>query len=820
MDTKGTLALAGRRVIELTDPAGAYCGKLFADMGAEVIKVERPGGDAARFEPPFWNGVPGPDRSLPFLYHNTNKCAIQLDLESDRGRDDFRRLAEEADLVIETLPPGRLAELGLGYGQLAESNPALVLASITGFGQDGPHRSYRSADIVANALGGAMYVTGEEEDPPVKLAGSQAHLVGSMFAAVGSMFALHRAARTGRGQHVDVSLAEAVAAASHIAGVGKWLEDGIIPRRVGTGLVASCPSGAFPCRDGQVYLMVNRPLHWKALAEWIHEVTGNREVLDPMFDGPSSSRLPYRELLDLFIGELTSQLDVDEAIREGQRRHIAFTPINTGSGVIADPHLAERGFFVEVDHGEQGRLRHPGVPYHPTRTPPRNPTRPPRVGEHDARVLGGEGWARPRREDGTPKDRGEGVDPSQALSGLRIVEFTAGLAGPWIGRLMAYCGAEVIKVESEKYPDVTRLYVPPDAPEMGNQPRLSPWFTDWNGGKKFVSLDLEKPESVELCKRLAGISDVVVENYSTGVLAKLGLGYEALSQENPELVMVGSTGYGATGPNRSFVTWGPNIEAHAGLAYLSGFPERNCTMTQFAYPDPLSALHGLFAVMCALEHRDRTSEGQYIEIAQLEVTVAAIGERVMEFLANGEEPRKLGNRSMAAAPQGCYRCSGEDRWIAISVASDEDFRTLCEVAEHPEWAMDARFEDHEARVEHADELDSLIEAWTGQRNEFELMERLQAAGVAAGVAQNTEDQVERDPQFAARKYFERIPHGVKGTVTANGIPLRLSETPGRTTHAGNARGEHNAYVFRELLGLEASEYAGLVDQGVIEEFDD
>ena len=323
------MPLAGRRVLELADEKGVYCGKLLADMGADVIKIEQPGGDATRQIPPFVRDQPDPDGSLFFLYANTSKRGVTLDVARPEGKDLFQRLARTADLVIETFPPGHLDGLGLGYASLKQANPGLVLTSITGFGQTGPHREFRTSDLVASALGGSMYVTGDEEDPPVRLAGSQAYLAASVAAAASSMIALHHSRASGIGQHVDISVEEVTASVSHICGVGKWLDDGIIPRRSGTGLFASVPSGTYACRDGTVYLMVNRPLHWQALAQWIHEATGNREVLDPMFEGPTSNRQPYRELLDVFIGDLTCQFTVDAFYHEAQRRHLAVTPLNS-----------------------------------------------------------------------------------------------------------------------------------------------------------------------------------------------------------------------------------------------------------------------------------------------------------------------------------------------------------------------------------------------------------------------------------------------------------------------------------------------------------
>ncbi len=383
-------ALEGRRVLELADEKGVYCGKLLADMGADVIKVERPGGDATRYFPPFWRDEPHPERGLFFLYMNTSKRGVTLDIEKAEGRELFGRLAATADIVIETFKPGYLDGLGLGYETLQKANAGLVFTSITGFGQTGPHRDFESSDMVANAMGGSMCVVGEEEDPPVRLAGSQAHVMASTCAAASSMIALYHASLGGRGQHVDISVQEVTLSVSHISGVGKWLDDDMIPKRRGTGLFASVPSGTYFCKDGLVYLMVNRPLHWKALAEWVNEETDNEEILDSMFEGPSSNRIPYRELLDLYISELTSRHTVAEIYHEAQRRHIACTPVNTAATVAADEHLAERGYFVEVDHGPAGRLAYPGGPFVHSETPWSIRRPAPRVGEHNEEIYTGD----------------------------------------------------------------------------------------------------------------------------------------------------------------------------------------------------------------------------------------------------------------------------------------------------------------------------------------------------------------------------------------------------------------------------------------------
>lgn len=801
-------ALNGLRVLELCGPEGAYCGRLLADLGAEVMRLEPRGGDALRGLPPYPPGT----RSDGYIerYVNAGKTSVTLDPETHAGRELLLELVRSADLLIETLPPGRLAALGLSWERLHEVNPALVLTSISPFGQSGPHRDYPAADIVAMAMGGAMVVTGDPRDPPVVLAGEQSFVVGSTLAAVSSLVALRHVADGGAGQHIDISLQEAMLAASSICGIGKWLDDGLVPKRFGTATFSSVPSGTYACADGEIFLMVNRPLHWKTLARWVHETTGNEEILDPMFEGPSLVRQPYRELIDIFIGEHAARFTVEQLYREAQERHLAMTPLYSLRGVARDRHLAARDFFVDVPQTDGSTLRFPGPPYRFSRTPARIAHGSPLPGSGDAMLAQWRAGA-PR-----PAPRTHSSPPDGPLAGLRVVEFTAGMAGPWIGRFLAWCGADVIKVESKAFPDVTRLYIPPREPERGIQPQMSPWFTDWNGGKRFVSLDLLNPQGAEMARRLVAAGDVVIDNNSTGVLAKLGLGFDVLERLKPELVLFSSTGYGESGPDQHYVTWGPNIETLSGIGTASGFGHRACTMTQFAYPDPLSALYGLVAILAALRHRDASGQGQRIDLAQLEATIASIGPLMLEALAEDRDPGRQGNAARTHAPQGCYPCLGDDRWCVIAIRDQAAWERFCIITGNQQWRHDPRFADVEARIANAAELDTLISGWTALHDRCDVMHQLARAGIAAGVVQDVEDQLERDPHLEARGYFERIFHHAKGMVLAPGIPLGLTGTPGRTRDAGHARGHDNEDVFRDLLGLSAEEYDAAVVAGAIE----
>ncbi len=402
-----------------------------------------------------------------------------------------------------------------------------------------------------------------------------------------------------------------------------------------------------------------------------------------------------------------------------------------------------------------------------------------------------------------------------ALAGLRVLEFTSAMAGPWVGRIMASCGAEVIRVESRDFPDVVRGYSRPDDPEHRPRPTESPWFTDWNAGKLFVALDLRRPRGVELALKLAARADVVVENHAAGVMDRLGLGWQQLSVANPRLVMLSTSGYGATGPAAGYVSWGPNIMALSGMAAASGFEGRECTMDQYAFPDPMTALHGLFAVMSALEHRRQTGRGQYVDLSQFECTAGLAGELLVDALA-GLSAGATPEQGAPACPEGVYRCSGEDRWLALSVQDDGQWAGLCRVLGRSAWLADAGLVHADGRLERTNEINEGIRDWTAERSPLEASEQLQAAGVAAAPVQNVDDQYKRDPQLRGRGFFELVEHLTLGTVTACALPLGLGATPAASGVAGAAVGEDNRYVLGELLGLSTADIAELERDGAVQ----
>ena len=349
------------RVLDLAGPAGVFCGKLLADYGADVVLVEPPGGNSGRARGPFADDDPDPEKSIYFLYYNTNKRSITLDLETETGQSLFRQLVAKADVVVESFPVGYMAGLGLDYDSLKETNPGLVMASITPFGQSGPWKDFKSSDLIAMASSGFMQVTGDPEGPPVRQGNEQSHFAGAQYGAVAILAALfYRDMLFGTGQYIDVSQQEAlITYYTDAHPVVAWQQLGENVTRVGTNSTLAVPLGAYPCRDGWIAAGVVTPREWDGLAQWMYEVTGNEEILRDDFRGGNQARAPYIEELTAFFINFTTRFTIEELFHEGQKRNLVFIPVNNVTNLLEDSQLEASHFWTEVDHPETGPFKYP-----------------------------------------------------------------------------------------------------------------------------------------------------------------------------------------------------------------------------------------------------------------------------------------------------------------------------------------------------------------------------------------------------------------------------------------------------------------------------
>lgn len=408
------------------------------------------------------------------------------------------------------------------------------------------------------------------------------------------------------------------------------------------------------------------------------------------------------------------------------------------------------------------------------------------------------------------------MERSKALEGIRILDFGWAMAGPQATRILADFGAEVIKVESRARLDLARIQF---GPFVGEQRTVEScgYFNDFNRNKLSITLNLNQPKARDILARLIAISDAVLENFSAGVLERWGFSYERMRQIKPDIIYISMAGFGHSGPYREYQSYGPTVQAVSGLTYLSGFPGQPPAGWGFSYMDHTGGYFGCMALLLALFHRMRTGEGQYIDLAQVEAAIALTGTAILDYVVNGRPSHRIGNRSEhpAMAPHGIYRCAGEDRWIAIACCTEGQWQALCRALGHPEWLEDPRFATCLARYQHQDELDPLIEAWTRCRTPQEAMRCLQEAGVPAGAVQHPSEVVDCDPQTRERGLFPERDHPVIGRSHFNGVPPRLSRTPGTVFRHAPLLGEHNDYVYGELLGLSEKERQALREEGML-----
>ena len=398
------------------------------------------------------------------------------------------------------------------------------------------------------------------------------------------------------------------------------------------------------------------------------------------------------------------------------------------------------------------------------------------------------------------------------LEGVRVADFTWVWAGPFCTLQLAHLGAEVIRIESESRLCITRRIPPGADGEAG--PNRCGYFNQYNQGKNSICLNLKKPEGLEIAKKLVATSDIVSENFAAGVMNKMGLGYERLKALKSDIIMIALSGYGATGPESPYVSYGPAQVPMSGLASMTGFPDSPPMSVGFSYGDPNGGLHGAFAVLAALMHRARTGEGQYIDLSQWETSVAILGEGTMAQQMNGSPPQRIGNRDLYMAPHGLFRCLGDDRWVSIVVTDDNEWHKLCVAMGKPELANDARFSTLADRKQHEDTLEAAVTAWTETLTDEAVTTMLQVAGVAAFPALTNKELAE-DQHMRGRGFFAELPHPEVGVRQHAGVPWVFSDTPCTVRRPAPCLGQDTEDVLQRVLGYSADEVAVLKDNEVL-----
>ncbi|HKA45230.1 MAG TPA: CoA transferase [Burkholderiales bacterium] len=854
--TPGPGPLAGIRVIELADEQAEYCGLTLAGLGAEVIKVEPPGGNPTRRIGPFYEDKADPERSLFFWYYNRGKKSIALDLEQQKDRDRFRALVASADILLESTPKGILDRLGMSKEALAKEFPALIHARVTPFGDDGPWAGYKACDLVHLALGGVMMNCGYDPDPsgkydlpPIAPQMWHAYHVAGEQLAFTLLAALLYRFRTGKGQLVSCAVHESVSKSTEVDLMTWVMRRALVLRQT--------------CRHARESVTPNPSIVHTKDGRWVMANLGNRaddgerllKLLGRygMAEGFSVETMAAPKGARFVPGTGPTKAGRDEGMeavqrfvrsftyenipwREAQELGMLWAPLRKPHENVTDPHWVKRGSVTEIEHPELGKsFRYPTSKWISTANSWMVGRRAPRLNE-DAEAI------EPKTKGETPvisaKARVDAQEPPSKrgkpfpLRGIRIVDFTWFLASAGGTRFLSAFGAESIKIELKTHPD-TRLAAM--APVGGREARdkataplpgvtdvnMGGQFNNKNPGKRGISLNVRHPKGLEIAKRLVAMSDIVAEGFSPGVLDSWGLGYSELRKIKKDIIYVQQSGMGAQGTYGRFRTVGPIANAFAGLSEMSGLPEPAMPAGWgYSYLDWMGAFSFSLAMLCALYHRERTGEGQWIDASQTEVGLFINGPALLDWSANGRVWTRIGNRSpwKPAAPHNVYPCAGDDRWITIACFTEAEWNALVKLAGHPEWGRDPRFTNLAARLAHQEALDALIAEWTRSRDPYQAMHALQSVGVPAGVCQTAGDRCDSDPQLKHLEWLTEVTGTKIGRWPVAEVPIKMSESPayigGRIDRGAPCYGEDNNYVYGELLGMSSKEIEALAADGV------
>ena len=810
MEPRGPLD--GIAVVEVAGGvATAWCGRLLGQLGATVVVAEPPGGSALRTRPPLL-----PTGASPWhLWLNGDKGSVVVD-----GERPLADLAAGADVVLYPATgaeeDGEVAALA---EQLRRATPHQVFAALSPFGLTGPWRSLASSELVEWAAGGHLYLTGEADREPVQGGGPwPAYFTGST-AVVGVLAALMDAGRTGEGQLVDVGTMETMAAA-HQWTITAYTHHGYVKRRDGNRLAESYhPLAVYRCQDGWVQVAAASNDHWEAVcivADCV-ELLADDDLMVPAGRYDEADRID--EALNPWFADRTTA----EAVAALQDVRVPASVVNDVPGVLADEQLAARASWSAVPAaGPNARVPGPAIVIGQRSAAP--PTAAPDLG--DDRGL---------RDAGGAVARAAGDDterPSIDLSGVRVLEFSIAWAGPLAGRYLADLGADVIKVE---HPTSRGLAVvpggvapnwgwgdlPPATVRNGTWPATDPgerWFNTMGmfnkmqRNKRSLCLDVKGPGGSEVLHHLVEQSDVVLNNYSPRGVVSLGIDHETLSAINPEIITVSMSGYGATGPMASHFSFGPILETHAGLASTTGYPDGGPLRVGVAFPDPAGGLLGTVATLAALWQRATTGVGAAVDLSQLETLLPVIGDHLLTTSVTGTPPERLGNRSIVDAPQGVYRCGGDDEWLALTVRSDAEWEQLVRLIGAPSLE-DQAYGTVEGRRSAHDRIDREITAWTSKRGKFEAMAALQSRGIPAMAVLTNADLVD-GPQLQARDFIATIDSGEAGPQRLPGTPLHFSRRSVPLGPAPNL-GQHNEEIVGDLLGYSDEALAQLTADGTL-----
>ncbi|MEX0665130.1 MAG: CoA transferase [Acidimicrobiia bacterium] len=781
--------IAGTCVVDLSNSlAGAYCTKLLADAGADVIIVEPPGGVALRA-----------NKSL-FAFLHTSKRSIVIDPDREADRQEVMRLLEAADLVVAR---GLERWLVDSAEALRARNPSLGLVTISWFGSDGPWADRPATEFTLQGWCGSIASRGRKHEPPVAAGGRIGEWAAGVSAAVAALALLREARTTGSGGAADVSVLEAMTIAFNQFQAVAAQMDGLGREPVPIARVVDVPS-IEPTKDGWVGFATNGSAQFRSFAELV----GHPEWADHPELGRVDRRPDHDRELRSAIADWTTRRSTAQILELASERRIPVAPVGNGETLGTIDYFVERGVFVRAPDGNGLQ---PRVPYRFADAPSRPLEPAPILGAHASDVrhaLNGAPRTRRRAASSPVPEPASGAP----CKGLRVFDLTSYWAGPYVGQILGFLGADVIKVESIQRPDGTRLGTA--YASVGDQPwEMAPLFHGANTNKRGLTLDLSQPEGRALARRLLATCDVLVENYTPRVLDRFELVDDSLLESNPGLVVLRMPAWGLDGAWRDRPGFAQSMEQVTGLAWVTGFPDGPPIVPRGPC-DPIGGLHAAFALLAVLEQRARTGRGTVIEAPLVESALNVAAAQIIESTRHGRLLTRQGNRGPDAAPQGVYRVAGEDCWVALAVECDDQWRALRRGLGDPRWSLDPTFDTMAGRQAAHDTLDAAL-CDELRPKDLVIVEQLCALGVPVAPVLNPRRTPEID-QLRARGFFEAVVHPVAGALRIPGFPARWANRVTPWHHrAAPTLGEHNEQILSEVLGLERDDICRLEREHII-----
>ncbi len=819
-DSQAPAALEGIRVLDLTTRLGEGAGRVFADLGAEVIKIEPPGGCDARFTPPYEEGREGdPEGSLFWRAWGLGKRSVVLDLESAEERVRFVELVRTADVLIESFAPGTLDGLGLGSDALCRENPQLVHVSVTPFGESVPDAASEATDLILAAAGGLLAMMGDKDRPPIPLGFGETSMHGAVQAAADAILALYERNRSGKGQHLDTSMQAAVVwALLFVTGYAAFGKDppgfgddrgeaGRRPLEIMPGLRNPVIE---PCKDGHVVMTLvlgaqgnhgfGEAMKWTEEAGALDVDLAGRDWSTWLEDLPAGklsvedAARGLGQMLEFLSTQTKAQIQEQSVARK-----MLIAPAYTAGDLYGDPQLGARDFWQDVD----GTL-HPGSFALLSRTPIRYRAPAPTLGS-DQQLLD----SLERRPQVVVRE--PGGERRSIFEGLHVADLGWIAAGPLITKDLANLGATVVSLESESRVDTLR-FIPPwkdDVPHVdGGHP-----FANMNQSKYGIACNHAVPESAIVVERILEWADVVVENFTPGTAERMGFGWEQVRARRPDAVMLSTCMRGQTGPEAKHTGFGIQGGALAGFIACTGWPDRAPQPPWGAYTDFIAPRYGMAALGAALLHRDRTGEGQHIDVSQIEASIHMLEPMLLDYHVNGRSMERPGLLSERACPHGTFATQGNERYLAIAIETAAQWQGLRDVVGGVR-ALGADLDSLSARTARRDEIDGVLRSWAAEQDGAQAAQQLRAAGVPAYVVLRASD-LRSDPQLVARDFFVDLDHAHIGRACFDGAVTIFSQTPMRPTHAGPTLGQHTWEALRDVLGFDEDEITNLAAAGVL-----